>query len=190
MFKLELSFTLQSMTAFRADGIEELAREYQDYVIAHRVRRLLGGRLEPKAFLTIPEYAQKRMKRQQIAREIVTVKPFTTERLRIVDELTDELCFGMWRNPREINDFLRAVWRIGGHSILEHPSAFVAQVLLPHEIARLPEGGLEVARLYHACLTLGAAALSPDEMELAAQRVDAAMQAVPLYLEEFVSSAA
>ena len=69
------------MTAFRADGIEELAREYQDYVIAHRVRRLLGGRLEPKAFLTVPEYAQKRMKRQQIAREIVTLKPFTTERL-------------------------------------------------------------------------------------------------------------
>ena len=83
------------MTAFRADGIEELAREYQDYVIAHRVRRLLGGRLEPKAFLTVPEYAQKRMKRQQIAREIVTLKPFTTERLHIVDQLTDELCFGM-----------------------------------------------------------------------------------------------
>jgi hypothetical protein len=178
------------MTAFRADGIEELAREYQDYVIAHRVRRLFGGRLEPKNFLTIPEYAQKRLERQRLAREIVTVKPLTPERLRAVDRLTDELCFGMWRNPREINDFLLAAWRLGGHAILENPSEFAAQVLLPHERARLPEGGLEVARLYHACLTLGAAALSLGEMELAAQRVDHAANAVPLYLEEFVPDAA
>jgi hypothetical protein len=177
------------MTAFRREGIEELAREYQDYVIAHRVRHLLGGSLEPKNVLSVPEYAQKRLRRQQIAQEIVTIKPLTSERLRAVDDLTDELCFGMWRNPREINDFLRAVWRIGGHAILEHPHEFVTHVLLPHERVRLPEAGFEVARYYHACLTLGAAVLNPQEMELASQRVDAAANAVPLYLEEFVSSA-
>jgi hypothetical protein len=41
----------------RDAGVRELAGEYQDYVIAHRVRTLLGGRLEPKPFLSLPQYA-------------------------------------------------------------------------------------------------------------------------------------
>ena len=171
----------------RAEGIEELAREYQDYTIAHRVRCVIGGRLEPKPFLRLPEYASKRLERQRIAREIVTVKPLTAERLQRLDALTDELCFGMWRNPREINDFLRAVWRAGGHAIFTSEPEFAASVLTVDERSRLPEAGLEVARYYRSCLSLGAAALNPEEMEFAAQRVDELAARVPLYLAEFVA---
>ncbi len=169
----------------RDAGVSELAREYQDYVIAHRVRRLLGGRLEPKAFLSLPQYAARRLERQRLAREIVTVKPLTPERLRAVDDLTDELCFGMWHNPREINDFLSAVLRLGGHPIFEFEELFAAHILLEPERARLPLRGLEIARFYRACLTLGAAMLNIDEMELAAQRVDDLSRDIPLFLDAF-----
>jgi hypothetical protein len=171
-------------------GITELAREYQEYVIAHRTRAVIGGRLEPKAFLRLPEYARKRLQRQKLAREVVTVKPFSPERLRAVDDLTDELCFGMWRNPREINDFLRAVWRSGGHAILESEQAFVNVLLMPEERGRCPEGGLEVARFHHACLKMAAAWLNPEEMELAAGRVEDMAQNLPLFLDVFHNRAA
>lgn len=169
----------------RDAGVSELAREYQDDVIAHRVRKLLGGKLEPSAFLSLPQYATRRLERQGLAREIVTVKPLTPERLRAVDRLTDELCFGMWRNPREINDFLSAALRAGGHPIFEFEALFAALVLEENERARLPERGLEIARLYRACLALGAAMLNIDEMELAAERVDELSNNIPLYLDIF-----
>ena len=172
------------------DGITELAREYQEYVIAHRTRTVIGGRLEPKAFLSLPEYAQKRLERQKLAREIVTVKPFRPERLRAVDDLTDELCFGMWRNPREVNDFLRAAWRSGGHTILESEQAFVDVLLEPEERGRCPDGGLEVARFHHACLKMAAAWLNPEEMELAAGRVEDMARDLPLFLDVFHTKAA
>ena len=115
----------------------------------------------------------------------MTVKPLTPERLRAVDDLTDELCFGMWHNPREINDFLHAVLRLGGHPIFEFEELFAAQILLEPERARLPLRGLEIARFYRACLTLGAAMLNIDEMELAAQRVDDLSRDIPLFLDAF-----
>jgi hypothetical protein len=174
-------------TRDRDAGIADLQREYQDYVIAHRVRSLLGARLRPRAFLSLAQYAAKRLERQRLAREVVTVKPLTAERLSRVDDITDELCFGMWRNPREINDFLLAVWRMGGHAIFEHESEFVAQVLTPSERARLPEGGLEVARFYNACLRVGAAALNPEEMEFAASRVEELAGRLPIFVDEFNS---
>ena len=175
------------MSSTRAEGVEELAREYQDYVIAHRVRTLIGGKLEPKPLLALAEYASTRLERQRIAREIVTVKPLTAERLQRLDRLTDELCFGMWRNPREINDFLRAAWRAGGHPVFESDGEFAGRVLSDSERSRLPEAGLEVARYYRSCLSLGAAALNPDEMEFAASRVDDLAARVPLYLAEFTA---
>ncbi len=169
----------------RDAGVSELAREYQDYVIAHRVRTLMGGRLTPKHFLSLPQYATRRLERQRLAREIVTVKPLTPDRLRVVDDLTDELCFGMWRNPREINDFLSAVLRLGGHPIFEFEEIFTDLILEPQERARLPQHGLEIARFYRACLTLGAAMLNIDEMELAAQRVEDLADEIPLFLDVF-----
>jgi hypothetical protein len=166
-----------------------LLLEYQEYVIAHRVRTLLGGRLRPQAFLTLTRYAQKRLERQRVAREVVTVKPLTAQRLSQVDALTDELCFGQWRNPREINDFLVAVWRGGGHVIFERESEFAAQVLSATERERLPERGLEIARFINACLRLGAAAANPDEMEFAASRVETLAAGLPVFVDELSSHA-
>jgi hypothetical protein len=166
------------------EGILEHRKEYQDYVIAFRVRRLLGGRLEPKRFLSLSGYAQQRLARQKLARELITIKPLSIDRLSNVDALTDQLCFGMWRNPREINDFLSAVWRLGGHPIFEHEAEFVAQILTPTERQRLPEQGFEVARFYNACLRVGAAAMHPEEMDFAAERVLQLSKMLPVFIDE------
>lgn len=168
-------------------GVAALQHEYQEYVLAHRVRSLLGGRLEPQARLGLAQYATRRLERQRVARELITVKPLTPARLAKLDDLTDELCFGQWRNPREINDFLSKVWRMGGHVIFESETEFAAQVLTPTERARLPERGLEVARFFRACLQVGAAALNPDEMEVAVSRVERLSSALPVFVDELVS---
>ena len=168
-------------------GVIELAREYQEYVIAHRVRALIGARLAPRALLTLSEYAARRLERQALARDLVTRRPFDAERLRRVDALTDELCFGMWRNPLEVAEFLRAAWRAGGHRVLESPEDFASLVLTGEERARLPDAGLEVARFHHACLRLAAAALHPEELERASSRADALARRVPLFLREFTA---
>jgi hypothetical protein len=170
-----------------SNSILELQQEYQDYVIAHRVRRLLGGKLTPPAFLNLAKYAQKRLRRQKVARELVTVKPFQPERLIEVDALTDQLCFGMWRSPMQINEFLAAAWRLGGHVILESESEFAAQILTPSERAKLEHRGLEIARFYHLCLRVGAAALNPEEMEMAVNRVEALAQHLPLFTDALPS---
>jgi hypothetical protein len=168
----------------QTEGILEHQKEYQDYVIAFRVRRLLGGRLALKRFLTLAAYAKQRLARQKLARELITVKPLSLDRLSNVDALTNELCFGMWRNPREINDFLSAVWRLGGHPIFEFETEFVAQILTPSERQRLPEQGLEVARFYNACLRVGAAAMNPEEMDFAAERVLQLSKVLPVFIDE------
>lgn len=170
-----------------ADGISAMQREYQEYVIAHRVRRLLGKRLEPGAFLTLTQYAAKRLERQRLARELITVKPLTAERMRRLDTFTDELCFGMWRNPREINDFLSAVWRIGGHVIFESEPEFASLVLTQTERERLTERGLEIARFYNACLRVGAAAQNLEEMDFAVTRVETMSLSIPVFIDELVS---
>ncbi len=170
----------------RTESVLDLQKEYQEYIISHRVRSIFGGRLTPRPKLSLAQYAHKRLERQRVARELVTVKPFMPERLNQVDDLTDELCFGLWRNPREINDFLRAVFRAGGHAMIEHPEEFAAQVLTATERARLPRRGLEIAEFYHACLRVGPAALSSEEMEIAAERVEQMAKTIPVFVDELV----
>ncbi len=167
-----------------ADGISAMQREYQEYVIAHRVRKLLGKRLEPPDLLNLAQYAVRRLERQRLARELITVKPLTPERMMRLDAFTSELCFGMWRNPREINDFLSAVWRIGGHVIFESEPEFAGQILTSSERERLPERGLEIARFYNACLRVGAAAQNPEEMDFAVTRVERLALNIPVFIDE------
>jgi hypothetical protein len=177
------------VSATAINGISAMQREYQEYVIAHRVRRLLGKRLEPRPLLTLTQYAARRLERQRLARELITVKPLTSERLMRLDAFTDELCFGMWRNPREINDFLSNVWRIGGHVIFESEPKFAQQVLTQTERERLTEYGLEIARFYNACLRVGAAAQNPEEMDFAVTRVETLSLSIPIFIDELVSPA-
>ena len=178
---------LRGVSATTADGISAMQREYQEYVIAHRVRKLLGKRLEPRALLNLTQYAVKRLERQRLARELITIKPLTAERMMRLDAFTDELCFGMWRNPREINDFLSNVWRIGGHVIFESEAEFAAQVLTQSERERLAERGFEIARFYNACLRVGAAAQNPEEMDFAVTRVETLSLSIPIFIDELAS---
>ena len=52
--------------------VSELLREYQEYVLAYRLRRAVGGRVTPPGEqLRLHEYAALRLERQDLARSLV-----------------------------------------------------------------------------------------------------------------------
>ncbi len=132
--------------------------EYQDYLLAYRLRTLVGGRARPKSpLLGLSSYAARRLERQRLARELLGARDYHG-RLRRVDELTDELNFGFWHNPSESVGFLRQVGTQGGCSAIATPERFVAELLSEGERAALQEdGALLVARYYLGLLRSSAA---------------------------------
>ncbi|MDF1522890.1 MAG: hypothetical protein P1P87_08730 [Trueperaceae bacterium] len=96
--------------------------EYQDHVLAYRLRALLGGRLRPSTpLLTLPAYADRRLRRQRLARELVGRSDYR-EALREVERRSDALCFGFWYDPSETQAMLRAVVAAGGARPSRAPS--------------------------------------------------------------------
>ena len=158
--------------------------EYQHYLMAHRLRALLGGRLTPTALLSLPEYASRRIMRQNLARQMIT-RASPPEAMKSLDRLTDELMFGFWLNPGEVTAFLRAAIRQGSHPALGEPQAF-AQLLSSTERGRLGEGGVErVCRYYLTCLHLASPGVDPHALEHIFERLEAAVP--PLFADELHS---
>ena len=152
--------------------VSELLLEYQHYLMAHRLRSLLGGRLTPADRLSLPEYASRRIERQDLARQMIT-RASPPEAMRAIDRLTDELMFGFWLNPSEVTAFLRAAIRQGSHPALADPAAF-AELLSPAERARLGQGGTDrVCRYYLTCLHLAAPGADPHALASLFERIDA-----------------
>ncbi|GGJ60776.1 hypothetical protein [Deinococcus aquiradiocola] len=161
--------------------VSELLLEYQHYLMAHRLRSLFGGPLMPPARLTLPEYASRRLTRQDLARQMIT-RASPPEAMRQMDRLTDELMFGFWHNPAEVTAFLRAAIRQGSHPALGEPDEF-ARLLSPAERARLgPDGVDRVCRHYLTCLHLAAPGVDPHALEHLFQRIDA--NTPPLFADE------
>ena len=162
-------------------SVSEMLLEYQHYLMAHRLRSLLGGRLTPQGLLTLPEYASRRIQRQDLARQMIT-RASPPEAMKSLDRLTDELMFGFWLNPAEVTAFLRAAIRQGSHPALGEASAF-ARLLTPTEQARLGESGTErVCRYYLTCLHLASPGADPHALEHIFQRIDANVP--PLFADE------
>ena len=155
--------------------------EYQHYLMAHRLRSLLGGRLTPSRLLTVPEYAARRVERQTLARQMIT-RASPPEAMRSLDRLTDELMFGFWLNPAEVTAFLRAAIRQGSHPALGEPAVF-AELLSDTERARLGPAGVDrVCRYYLTCLHLASPGADPHALEHIFERIEANVP--PLFADE------
>ncbi|GHF41352.1 hypothetical protein HNQ07_001486 [Deinococcus metalli] len=164
------------------DGVRELLGEYQEYVLAYRLRVAVGGRVTPRGpRLGVGEYAAQRMERQALARSL-TQRGMDAGQMRRLDDLSDELMFGFWLNPSEVAAFLRAAIREGGHPALGDPAAFAA-LLTPGERARLGTAGVQrVCAHFLACFTLAAPMLDPDGLSDAFRVIEATRP--PLFLDD------
>ncbi|WP_225430115.1 hypothetical protein [Deinococcus detaillensis] len=162
--------------------VNELLLEYQHYLMAYRLRQLLGEALRPATLqLTLGQYGLARNERQSLARQMISrsCPPGTLTRL---DTLTDTLMFGFWHNPAQVADFIRAAIRQGGHPALEQPDIFIT-LLSSAERGRLgPVGVQRVVRHYYACLALAALYTSPHGFDEAWSKIEA--EPVPLFADE------
>ena len=158
--------------------------EYQDYLLAHRLRTLLGGRARPEPLLALPGYAAKRLERQRLARDLLG-SPDYRSALRRVEALTDELNFGFWHNPSETVAFLT---RLGdaspaGRRALESPEAFVRELLSDEERAGLGGGeALLLGRYYLGLLRSSAAYLDAEVFTRLRAELEPLRERLPLVL--------
>nr|WP_183983996.1 hypothetical protein [Deinobacterium chartae] len=158
-----------------------MLREYQDYVLAYRLRHALGGRVAPPGLqLDLQQYAARRVRRQLLAHALVR-KEIPLAGLDELDRLTLETAYGFWHNPVEVTGFLRAALRQGGHPALSRPEAFL-ELLSAAERERLGEARSRVSAYYQACLWLGVPGLDPDALEHAHARLEA--QTLPIFIDE------
>jgi hypothetical protein len=152
--------------------IDTLLEEYQDYVMADRLRRTLGGRVKPSSrLLNLRDYARIRLERQDLAKKLVR-KEIPLAGLGRIDELTEQINYGFWRNPGEVAAFLRAALRQGGHPALSQPEAFEG-LLSPLEHSRLGQARGKISSYYQNCLKLAAPIMDPLVFEHAYAKVEA-----------------
>ena len=172
--------------ADRLAGVEHLL-EYQDYLLAYRLRALIGGRLRPSgAPLSLPAYAARRLRRQALAREVTASGDYRAA-LRDVDRLTDELNFGFWHNPGETVALLTAVVAAGGCPALESEAAFTDGLLTPQERARAGVDGCAVlGRYYLGLVRASAAYLDAEVFDRLRGSLDAVRERVPLVVVDGV----
>ncbi|MDQ3460990.1 MAG: hypothetical protein M3498_17115 [Deinococcota bacterium] len=156
--------------------------EYQDYVLAYRLRALVGREGPLPGYLSLPSYAAKRLERQHLARELVRAGDYR-EGLRRVDRLTDELNFGFWHNPSESIDFLRRVIVQGGHRALESEGGFLEELLTPLECAALSdEQQTLVARYYLGLLRASASYLDAESFTRLRDEVESLREGLPIFV--------
>ena len=171
----------------------EHLREFQDYLLAYRLRSLIGGKLRPaKRPLSLTEYAQKRLERQTLARELLSNKDYRVQMKR-VDALTDELNFGFWQNPSESVVLLKTVIEQGGCQALESNDLFIEALLSEREQAELSEAEKTLLASYYLGLIKASAAYLDAEIftRLRAE-VDGLREDLPIFIafgqERFVAS--
>lgn len=154
-------------------------REYQDYVLAHRLRVALGqslGRL-----LDLSEYARLRLRRGELVRKLVSRQgdPYL---LAQIEQLTEELNYGFWSNPGTLKAFLR---RFAALHIPALSSAEAFEDLLTlEERSRLPQPGL-AGRYYLGWLRLPHLVMEPIAFEHAMREQEAWAEQLGLFLDIF-----
>ncbi len=156
--------------------------EYQDYVLAYRLRAAVGGKSRPSGYLSLTEYALLRLERQTLAKGILK-KPDYRGQLRKVEALTDRLNFGFWHNPSETTDFLKRMIEQGGCAALESPEAFVRDLLTRRERSELsPEDAARVARYYLGLLRASASYLDAEVFTRLRAEVEPLREALPFFV--------
>ncbi len=138
--------------------------EYQDYVLAYRLRALVGGRSRPlKGYLSLNEYAKRRLERQALAKAVLGAPDYRAS-LRQVEALTEEINFGFWHNPGESVDFLKKMIEQGGCRALESDEHFIEELLTPRERGELSEGERRLVATYYLGLLRASAAYLDAEV--------------------------
>ena len=159
----------------------EHLREYQDYLLAYRLRAVIGGPARPRgAPLALAAYASRRLRRQALAREVATKADYHAA-LREVERLSDELNFGMWHDPIETNALLRQVVAVGGCPALESEAAFAEALLTPAELRRAgPAATGRLARYYLGLVRAAAAYLDAEVFDRVRGALDVERAHLPL----------
>ena len=138
--------------------------EYQDYLLAYRLRALVGGPLRPQRMqLSLAEYAAKRLERQRLAKELLGTGEYQT-RMRQVDAFTDELNFGFWHNPNETVKVLKHVIEQGGCKALESEADFISELLTRLEREKLSDDEQTLVACYYLGLFRASAAYLDAEV--------------------------
>ena len=138
--------------------------EYQDYVLAYRLRALVGGKSRPlKGYLSLNEYARKRIERQALAKSILGSSDYR-DSLRKVEALTEETNFGFWHNPGESVDFLKKMIEQGGCRALESDEQFVEELLTPRERGELTSAQRRLVATYYLGLLRASASYLDAEV--------------------------
>jgi len=171
-----------------AKSKHEHLREFQDYLLAYRLRALVSGAARPKiGYLSLSEYAQRRLERESLAREVLQQADYHTK-MRKVDELTDEINFGFWHNPSETVDFLRITINQGGCSALESPENFIQELLTTKERAALSaQEQQQIADYYLGLLRASSAYLDPIVFTRLRDEVELLGENLPIFVVEMQS---
>ena len=155
-------------------------REYQDYVVAYRLREALGyppGRCYP-----LNEYATLRLRRSGLVRKLVAQQGDPALLSRI-EQITEDLNYGFWSNPGVLRGFLRRLAPIQ-YPVLEDAHNFESQLLTFSERSRLLETGL-AGRYYLGWLRLPALVDDPSSFKHILGEQESQGERLGLFLDEF-----
>ena len=163
-------------------GVEHLL-EYQDYVLAYRLRALVGGKTRPGGpYLSLTDYARLRLERQTLAKGVLKSDDYRSQ-LREVERLTERLNFGFWHNPGETIEFLKRVIERGGCAALESPENFIAELLTRRERAALsPEELARVATYYLGLLRASASYLDAETFDRLRTELEPLRELLPFFV--------
>ena len=156
--------------------------EYQDYVLAYRLRAAVGGKTRPARYLSLSEYAGLRLERQALAKDLLKNQDYRVQ-LREIEALTDRLNFGFWHNPSETIGFIKRVIEQGGCAALESPEAFVSELLTRRERAELSsENAARVARYYLGLLRASASYLDAEVFTRLRAEIEPLREGLPFFV--------
>lgn len=153
-------------------------REYQDYVIAHRLRVVLG--YVPGKCYSLPEYAALRLRRGELVRKLVA-RQGDSALLSRIEQITEDLSYGFWSNPSVLKGFMRRLSPVVC-PVLESPQTFET-LLTPNELTRL-EPGL-AGQYYLGWFRLPGLLNEPVAFEEALRQQEALSERLGLFLDEF-----
>ncbi|RMH54488.1 MAG: hypothetical protein D6684_09620 [Deinococcus-Thermus bacterium] len=154
-------------------------REYQDYVMAHRLRVALD--FFPGQLYTLSEYATLRLRRSELLQKLVRCQGDSALLSRI-EQISDQINYGFWSNPGVLSAFLKRL-HPAPPPLLQSPEGF-EELLTPNERRRLAEPGL-AGRYYLGWLRLPALLDEPLRFELARQEQEVLAERLGLFLDDF-----
>lgn len=154
-------------------------REYQDYVMAYRLREALD--FYPGRLYLLSEYATLRLRRSELVRKLVG-RQGDPALLSRIEQISDDINYGFWSNPGLLKAFLKRLSPVQ-YPVLASPEGF--ETLLSNtERVRLKEPGL-AGRYYLGWLRLPALMEEPQRFEEAMCEQARLAEQLGLFLDEF-----